>query len=307
MKGRPVSPAAWLLELAPLRFGVLSLWMLLAFSVVLALTPFTFQEGEPVAGGATLFGALPANWLHSPLLFSGVRVGLLLATVAWFLHWGVPWIGWIQVTLFTLMWSLRMENVTNGAHIFNVTNMLLVVHALWYQFYGAEIVSACARGDRWTARLYPRWVLGLCLFYLGWFHTLAGLTKLAASGWDWGDGTSLQLWVYLFGWRESPFAQLILFDSRLTAALQSGALVIECASILCVLGRVWRTAIGLGLLGFYSGVLITFVGFGFHFNAILVAWYLLPVDRWLGVQFSGSPSLRSGERSGEELLEPLQV
>ena len=40
------------------------------------------------------------------------------------------------------MWSLRMENMTNGAHIFNVTNMLLVIHAMWFHFRATEIRTA---------------------------------------------------------------------------------------------------------------------------------------------------------------------
>ena len=36
---------------------------------------------------------------------------------------------------------------------------------------------------------------------------------------------------------------------------------------------------------FCTGVLTTFVDFGFHFNALLVVWFLLPVDWWFGLEF----------------------
>ena len=85
-----------------------------------------------------------------------------------------------------------------------------------------------------------------------------------------------------------PFGQVLLFDTRLTAVMQTGALAIECLSIVCVLGRWFRYAIGFALFGFYVGVLTTFVDFGFHFNAILVAWFLLPVDHWFGLAFAQS-------------------
>ena len=111
----------------------------------------------------------------------------------------------------------------------------------------------------------------------------------------------MQLWVNLFGLKASPLAQLMLFDSRLTAVMQSGALVIECLSIMAIFHWSLRYLVGAGLIGFYVGVLGTFVTFGFHFNAILVALFLLPCDRLLGLCFD-SPA--SGERSAEPPSEP---
>ena len=67
--------------------------------------------------------------------------------------------------------------------------------------------------------------------------------------------------------------------------MQTGALVIECASILCIFGSRLRYGVGIGLTGFYIGVLTTFVTFGFHFNAVLVALFLLPVDWMIGLKF----------------------
>lgn len=274
----------WLTETTRPAFGQWSTWILLSFSVVLALTPIEFDTGPRTGTPATIFFWLPSSLLSSMAFYNVVRGVLLVATALWAVRVWIPVSCWATVFAFTLLWSLRMENLTNGAHIFNVTNMLLFVHAMWFHFYRHEIAAASRRGDFWSTPCYPRWVLLLCVFYLGWFHSMAGFTKIATSGLGWGDGVSLQLWVKLFGWEPSPFGQLILYDTRLTAWLQTGALVIECASVLCVLHRWLRYAVGLGLLGFYIGVLSTFVTFGFHFNAILVAWFLLPVDRWLGAR-----------------------
>ena len=134
-------------------------------------------------------------------------------------------------------------------------------------------------------RCYPRWVFMLSVFYLGWFHSLAGFTKILSSGFGWGNGVSLQLWTKLFGWGPSPFGQLLLYDARLTAWMQTGALTIECACILVIFNRWLRYGLGTALFGFYMGVLTTFVTFGFHFNALLVVWFLLPVDWWFGLKF----------------------
>ena len=75
--------------------------------------------------------------------------------------------------------------------------------------------------------------------------------------------------------------------------MQTGALAIECLSVLCIFNRWFRYGIGLALFGFYLGVLTTFVDFGFHFNAVLVAFFLLPVDRLLKLEFFSTGSTRS--------------
>ena len=276
----------WLCDAATPRFGQVSTWILLSFAVVVALIPIEFDVGQRSPDSSSLFSALPVSVLTSPLLFTAVRIVLLVSALLWAAGKFIPVSCWVTVFTFTLMWSLRMENLTNGAHIFNVTNMLLVIHAMWFHFRATEIRTAIHCGNFWQTPLYPRWVFFLSVFYLGWFHTLAGITKIATSGFGWGNGLSLQIWTAMFGWPPSPFGQVLLFDTRLTALMQSGALALECASILCIVGRRFRYAIGLGLTGFYIGVLTTFVDFGFHFNAILVAWFLLPVDAWMRLRFN---------------------
>ncbi|QEG20679.1 hypothetical protein [Mariniblastus fucicola] len=275
----------WLQEEATPKYGQIATWLLLLFAVVVALSPIEFAVGPRRAVSATIFSWLPDAVVRSPELFFAVRVVLLGSAIAWALRISIPYSCWLTVAAFTMSWALRMENLTNGAHIFNVTNWLLIIHAMWFHFRHREIHSALVAGKFWQTKLYPRWVFWLCIFYLGWFHTLAGLSKICASGFDWGDGVSLQLWTELFGWDSSPFGKLLRWDVRLTAWMQTGALIIECLSILCIFNRWFRYAIGLALFGFYLGVLTTFIDFGFHFNAILVAYFLLPVDQLLGLKF----------------------
>jgi hypothetical protein len=276
---------SWLFECADLKFGIWSTWILLAITVLIAFCPIEFSDGQRAAKAATIFAWIPESVLRDGTFFVAVRVCLLGSVALWAMRIWTPVSCWLTVIFGVLHWSLRMENLTNGAHIFTVTNMLLVVHAMWFQFYNAEIKAGLAGGDRSLRQCYPRWVFWLCVFYLGWFHSLAGFTKIATTGFGWGNGLSLQLWTNLFGWEPSPFGQLLMYDTRLTAWMQSGALAIECASILMIFHRWIRYAIGFGLFGFYLGVLTTFVTFGFHFNAILVAWFLLPVDWWMGLKF----------------------
>lgn len=283
--------ADWLTDVASPGFGQFTVWLLLAFAVVLAVSPVEFSDGPRSDHAATIFAWLPDFLLRSPVFFTVVGVTLIGSAAMWALRIAVPVSCWTTTILFALLWSLRMENLTNGAHIFNVTNMLLLIHAMWYQFYHGEMRSAKHAGSYWTTPTYPRWVFLLSVFYLGWFHSLAGFTKIFESGWGWGNGVSLQLWTQMFGETSTPFAQVILYDARLTAWLQTGALMIECLSILCVFHWLIRYAVGVGLVGFYLGVLTTFVTFGFHFNAILVALFLLPVDWWVGLKFCPPPTV----------------
>ena len=272
--------ANWLTETDRSTYGWLCTYVLLLFTVIVALSPIEFSSGPQAETPATIFSWLPESIIRNGTFFLFVRVLLIASAVLWAIKICHPWSCWATVVLAFLYWALRMENLTNGAHIFHATSMLLLIHAAWFHFYHQDMNRQATDG---SANCYPRWVFLLSVFYLGWFHSLAGFTKIATSGFGWGNGVSLQLWVDLFGWKGSPLGQLLLFDSRLTAVLQTGALVIECASVLVVFNRWLRYAIGFGLFGFYLGVLTTFVDFGFHFNAILVLLFLLPVDHYFGL------------------------
>lgn len=281
----------WLLDTGAARFGLLSVGWLLLFACILAWIPFDHAAGPRAGQTVTLLSWLPESLLRWPGLYTLACGWLFLSALGW-MAWigtgyrGVRWIAWSTVAAFTAVWSLRLENLTNGAHIFNATNTLLFIHALWFHFREEELVRAFRAGRGWSAAVYPRWVFWLSVFYLGWFHSLAGFTKLAVSGSGWSDGASLQLWIHLFGDPRSPLTWPVV-ESRTTARiLQTAALWIECCSILCIFGRWPRYLVGLGLIGFYTGVLGTFTMFGFHFNWVLVAWFLLPVDRLIGLEFS---------------------
>jgi hypothetical protein len=295
--------ANWLLEVGDLRFGLYSCRILLLVTIVIGLCPVEFSAGPQNETPATVFSWMPESLLRNGLFFTIVRVALIASAVLWWFRIWTPVSCWSTALIGVLMWSLRMENLTNGAHIFTVANMLLIIHAMWFHFYHRQINAAIVADkdlNRTQAahallaevsnrrRCYPRWVFFLCVFYLGWFHSLAGFAKIATSGLAWGNGVSLQLWTKLFGWEPSPFGQLLLLDTRLTALMQTGALAIECGCILVIFHRWLRYGFGFAIFGFYLGVLTTFVDFGFHFNAILVAWFLLPVDWWMGLRF-GDP------------------
>lgn len=270
---------AWFVRSRP-TYGILTTWILLAYAIVLVTLAPVFHDGDRADHIATTIGWLPEALLRHPWTHHACRLGLLVSALLWLFGKALPWSCWSTAIFFTLVWALRMENVTNGAHIFHATTWLLWIHAAWMQFVHVPWKQAREAGKLRETELYPRWVFLLSVFALGVFHTWAGLTKILESGLDWGNGLSLQLWVALWGHPSSPFTQLILSHRWIAAAMQTGAMLLEALSFLTWFGPWPRLILGVGILGFYTGVLGTFVDYGFHFNWILVAWLLLPVEAW---------------------------
>lgn len=266
-------------RLATPQFGQVLTWVLLVGCYILGSLPFDVIPGTR-QGPATVFAWLPSWMLHDPNTFLSFRLALFLGATLWLLNLALPWSCWLTTLGFTGLWSLHMETTTNGAHIFNATNQLLVVQSLWYTFFASDIRAALAGRRFWSTPLYPRWayLLGLC--YLGLFHTSAGLAKWLASGLDWPNGVSLQLWAYWDGRPESWLREAMINHRPLVVVMQWLTLIFETAGILGLFSRRLRPWIGLMLVSFYVGVVLTF-DYGFHLNLILTALFYLPFEQWL--------------------------
>jgi hypothetical protein len=260
------------------HFNQLVIHLLLVSAAIMACLPFTVRDG-PRQGHATLLFWLPDAVLDSPAMFWLFRGVLVAGIVLWALKRWLPWSCWCVTLGMAGLWSMHVENTYNTSHIFHMANLLLAIQSIWITSEAPLIRAAIRDGSFWRTRLVPRWVSLASIAYIGLFHTAAGLSKLAFSGPQWASGTSLQIWTYLWGFPWSPTTQWIVGSRTLTRCLQVGTLVIETAGILALLPRL-RTAIGLALLGFYAGVLVTF-DYGFELNALFTAMYLLPVERWI--------------------------
>jgi hypothetical protein len=259
-------------------FSQLAIWFLLLTALVAGSVAFHVDDG-PRQGPATLLSWLPSDVLSSDAAFWIFRAILWTGATLWALNRLLPWSSWLTVIGLTGLWSLHVENTTNTNHCFHMANNLLVIYAIWATVEAREIKAAIAERRYWTTPLVPRWVTLGCIAYIGLFHTAAGLSKLTFSGPGWANGVSLQLWTHLWGRPWMPTTQMILSSRTFTQWLQVGTLVIETAGILAIFPRL-RTLIGVATLGFYAGVLLTF-DYGFQFNALFTAVYLLPVERWL--------------------------
>lgn len=260
------------------HFGQLINWLLLAASSILLIWSFEPHSGER-QWPTTVLSWLPYHWLDSTLMIWVCRAMLAVGGLLWLFNRWLPWSCWLATAGFTALWSLHVETTHNTAHIFNLPNMLMVIQSLWITFEAKEIRAAIKAGKYYQTPLMPRWVFLTGVAYIGLFHTAAGLTKLVYSGTGWANGVSLQLWTHLWGRSWAPTTWLILSSRTFTRILQVATLVIETAGVLAIFPRL-RPWIGLGILGFYAGVLLTF-DYGFHFNALFTALYLLPVESWI--------------------------
>lgn len=283
----------WLGTLSTPQFGQVVTWTLLAACYILASLHFERIEGTR-QGPATVLSWLPEVIHASDASFYAFRGLLLVGATLWLFNRALPWSCWLTTLGFTGLWSLHMETTTNGAHIFNAANQLLVVQSLWYTFFARDIRKALAEQRFWRTPLYPNWVFLLGLFYLGLFHTSAGLAKLLNSGLDWPNGVSLQLWAFWDGRPGSWTRELMINYRPAVLVMQWLTLVFETAAIIGLFSRRLRPWIGLMLVSFYFGVLFTF-DYGFHLNLVLTALFYLPFDRWLPQRCAPSGNARPAQ------------
>jgi len=264
------------------HFGQAVTWVLLYAAVALPPTACSVQLGDRLSA-ATVLSILPSTVLSQSVLFTLFRRALEAGAILWACRLLVPWSCWLTVGAFTATVSFCFENSSHVSHAFNITNMLLLVHAMWYQFYRDKIRATSSVGTFWDTPLYPRWAFSLSVFYIGLFHTWAGVTKLRTSGIGWANGVSLQLWVYLWGDPNDIFRKIIVSTRPAAQLLQIFTLVVETSAILAWPFVRLRPFIGMALLGLYVGIISVFGYTTFSYNALFVALFFLPVERFVGV------------------------
>ncbi|HVS34531.1 MAG TPA: hypothetical protein VMS17_03050 [Gemmataceae bacterium] len=266
------------------HYGQLVLWTVLVCSCFL-VGYFEICWGEKRTSDVrtplptSLLSFLPADLLLHRGLILGCGVLFAAGAVLWALRRLTPWAGWLTAFSFNAVVALYLENSSQETHVAHVAGGFLLIYALWYHFYRREIREADRERRFWRTALYPRWVYSLSVFYLGLFYGLSGFNKLAVSGLSWPNGVSLQLWVELFGLKDSVFTQLILANRTAAAAMQWAALIGECGGLVAIVSKHLRPVIGLLLIGFHVAQICVF-GWGFHTNMAMLALVFLPVYSW---------------------------
>ena len=255
------------------KFGQHSIWLLLVFSVILAIQSPPNVEGERSETPATFLSQLPKEVLTSAATYEFVRWTLVLGAFGWAPQQFLPYTCWITAISAHVLIAMQLDNDWQSSHAFHITAWLLVIHALWFHYFREPISQAGKKKEFSKTPLYPRWVFLLSIFYIGIFHTLGGLTKLQTSGLNWANGVSLQLWVDNFGWHNSPTSQLLLNNRSLAWISQLTALVIQTGAILALFNRWLRFGIGVALIVGYVGLFSIFFDYALLLNCILVEWF----------------------------------
>jgi hypothetical protein len=285
----------WLGERIRPLYGQVILWVLLACALCLAAYFLSHHGGahphgprnrvsiltpQPEAAPPSLLSLLPDALLQNRPLFWSCGALFVLGAILWVAGLLLPWSGWLCALSFTAVVALYLENASQATHVAHLTNVLLLLHALWYHFYAAEIRHARREGCFWQRDLYPRWVHSLSVFAIGMFYGLAGLSKLLEGGLGWANGVSLQLWVSLWGNPDSLWTQLILDNRNVARALQWATLLSEVGALPALFLPRFRLACALALVGFHIGQIAVFA-WGFHANMILLLLVFAPPWPWI--------------------------
>jgi hypothetical protein len=213
-----------------------------------------------------------------------------LAAPLWFVRRLVPWSGLISALAFTAVLGLNFERENELTHSSHLLAQMLWLYAVWYAALAGDIRTSAGR--LWSLPPYPRWVTTLSAATVGWFYTLAGLSKLGYSGLAWANGLSLQLWIARWG-TDSPVSHWLQSNREAAQGLQAASLALELLALPLALWPRTRWLIGAGLLGLHTGISMVYPGHFFWANMAIIVLTLLPVWRFVGTwATSGEPDHR---------------
>lgn len=291
------------------RFGMLTTRLLLFVAIGLALV-FEYKGwGDRSEAPVSILVGGHFTSETGPAMGYPLQVAVILGSVLWLLGWWVPASCWLTVGAVLGLSALRQEGATEVCHVYHWLWQLLLVQALWTTLErpGRGTVGGNGAASGVGGRRYPLWVLGLSVFVIAWFHTISGIGKWQAAGWQWADGVSLQMWLVAFGNPSSPLVDVLTGDVGVALFAQRAILAIELLACLAIFNAWLRRLVGAALLVYYLFFLHCFVdwmglaaqiGWGtapatvptgvafpvleYGFQAFLVLWFFWLPDRFVG-------------------------
>ncbi len=180
----------------------------------------------------------------------------------------------IALVLLHLLYAARFSlgKTPHDTHLLGLTLLGFAVSALIFR----------------DAYAYRRAALGFTYFFVGLSYTLAGISKLVATGPAWMNGLHLKLWIYekmtehlaLNGtWSTNMLQQGLLEHPAWATWLLGGTLLTElCAFVLW--RRPFRRPLLIALVAMHVGIYAV-LQISFHFAAAELLLLVLPLDLWL--------------------------
>ena len=272
---------AWLWQRTRPLYAQTLLWVTLGSAYWLAFgEPNYYTSGEPSDDIVTYLAFLPDEFVRDRTVYRLVQWLFAVFGVLWFFQLGLPYTSWAATVCFTTLISLFQENIFYHDHIFQVTNMILILHCFWYHFAARGIKDSLHEGTFWTTPLTPNWLVFLSVFYISVYYAFVGWHKVWVSGLGWVNGVSLQLW--LLSWHRVDFFpnNWLVENVYLAASAQAFTLFAEGFAFLGLFNRTLRTIMGVVLVTFHIGQKWVF-DFDFESNTVMVAYVYLPFAAWL--------------------------
>ncbi|SHK30125.1 hypothetical protein [Rhodothermus profundi] len=235
--------------------------------------------------------ALYLGRLETPLYPTGLAHYL---DVSWFMQPSVALGLAATVTVLLLLglthrWRLAYLLALVGLHLLYVSRFSLGKTPHGTHLLGLTLLSLALGALLFRSASYRRRAaLGFTYFFVGLSYTLAGLSKLVATGPGWVDGSHLTLWILEKGvdltartgaWEPSFLQQLLLAHPSLSTLLLTSALLLELLAF-TVWWRPFRFPVLLALVGMHAGIYATLT-ISFHFAAAELLLLALPWSRWL--------------------------
>lgn len=290
------------------RFGLLTTRLLLFTAIGMALLFEYFGWGERSADPVSVLAGGQFTSQTGPAMGYPLQAGVVLGSLLWLLGWWVPVSCWLTVFSLLGFLALRQEGTYDVCHVDHWLWPLVFIQAVWttWERPGRSLEPGRGAAIGGPSGRYPQWVLVLSVLVIAWFHTLSGIGKWQAAGWQWADGVSLQLWLVACGNPSSPLVDVLVGDVGVALFVQRAILVIELLACLAIFNPWLRRLVGVALLVYYAFFLHCFVdwmglaaqiswgtatapvatGLAFPvltylFQAFLVLWFFLLPDRFV--------------------------
>jgi hypothetical protein len=173
--------------------------------------------------------------------------------------------------------SLYLENRVEHDHTFILLTQVLILYYLWYQFDARRIKRCLKEKTFWRTKLFPQWIYPAVLFLVAYQYFTSAILRLMSSGPSWADGSSLQIWAFLWGDPLSPLTQAIVQDQFKSSILMHITLGLELFAPILLIFRPSRWIAGFILIGFHVANELIF-NLGFHYNFFIIILYFYPLQ-----------------------------